>query len=323
MSEERRRYVTAVSFVRALSARLLNENKKTGRNITRMRKEIAFDRVLARVSAAAPDAWLLKGGVALEYRLGAARVTKDLDLSFRDETQIHDTVRALQHVEIEDFFKVHILSEPSGPIIDGISAYRWKLEVRLNDRQFEHLILDIGVADPFFGEPEIVRGQPLLEFAGIESASVPAIPVEQHIAEKVHAYTRAYGVSNTRVKDLVDLALLSSFGEIDGATLRTTLDGVFRARASHELPTSFPLPPSSWTVPYRKLTETLDDLSPQLIDGHKIVAEFLDPVLVDRYAVQTLQWNPSSRSWGAQLERTADREVELDRAPTQDRGLER
>lgn len=41
------------------------------------------------------------------------------------------------------------------------------------------------------------------------AVEVPALPIEQHIAEKVHAYTRRYGRGNssTRVKDLIDLAV--------------------------------------------------------------------------------------------------------------------
>ena len=35
----------------------------------RDRKRVAFDRLLARLAATAPDRWLLKGGFALDLRL--------------------------------------------------------------------------------------------------------------------------------------------------------------------------------------------------------------------------------------------------------------
>jgi hypothetical protein len=37
--------------------------------------------VLARLTRVAPEAWLLKGGVALEYRLERARATIDIEIS--------------------------------------------------------------------------------------------------------------------------------------------------------------------------------------------------------------------------------------------------
>jgi len=70
-----------------------------------------------------------------------------------------------------------------------------------------------------------MRGPELLTFAGIEPAKVPALPLEQHLAEKVHAYTRRYGtgVTSTRVKDLVDIILIGSFAALDADRLAEAL----------------------------------------------------------------------------------------------------
>ena len=37
--------------------------------LVRLRKLVAFDRFLARLALAQPDAWILKGGLALQLRL--------------------------------------------------------------------------------------------------------------------------------------------------------------------------------------------------------------------------------------------------------------
>jgi len=43
---------------------------------------VAFDRFLARLGKGEPEAWIAKGGFALQLRLGdRARTTKDIDLS--------------------------------------------------------------------------------------------------------------------------------------------------------------------------------------------------------------------------------------------------
>jgi len=48
--------------------------------------------------------------------------------------------------------------------------------------------------------------------------------------------------SNTRVKDLPDLALLASVGPLDAAELRRAIEATFSFRATHSMPTSLPAP---------------------------------------------------------------------------------
>jgi hypothetical protein len=56
-------------------------------------------------------------------------------------------------------------------------------------RRFEDVVIDIGFDDLIEHSPEIVRGPALLDFAGIEPIEIPVVSLEQHVAEKVHAYT--------------------------------------------------------------------------------------------------------------------------------------
>ncbi len=52
-----------------------------GASLSRLRKMVVRDRLLARLLHAAPDRWIVKGGVALDLRLGVlAKSTKDLDV---------------------------------------------------------------------------------------------------------------------------------------------------------------------------------------------------------------------------------------------------
>jgi hypothetical protein len=64
-------YETATAFRRALESRLLAESNRTGTPLVRLRKLVVFDRFLARLVYAHPSRWLLKGGLALQLRLGA------------------------------------------------------------------------------------------------------------------------------------------------------------------------------------------------------------------------------------------------------------
>jgi hypothetical protein len=77
------RYPKVVDFRRALEARLKSEAESAGSDYARLRRIVVFDRIGARLSAS-DQGWVLKGGTALEFRLGLrARATKDLDLVLR------------------------------------------------------------------------------------------------------------------------------------------------------------------------------------------------------------------------------------------------
>ena len=48
--------------------------------IERLRRELAYRRLLVRLVAAEPGAWFLKGGLALQFRLDPSRASLDVDL---------------------------------------------------------------------------------------------------------------------------------------------------------------------------------------------------------------------------------------------------
>src|SRR6266508_4507458 len=81
-----RQYATAGALRAALEARLHDRSRRDGVDLQRLRRQVAFDRLLARLfDPALPvrDTWILKGGYALEMRFHRARSTKDLDLTVR------------------------------------------------------------------------------------------------------------------------------------------------------------------------------------------------------------------------------------------------
>jgi predicted nucleotidyltransferase component of viral defense system len=269
-----RRYATIGAFEAALKAKLAARVTEH-RGIQDLRKHLAFDRVLARLSRVAPDAWLLKGGVALKYRLVHARATTDIDLSSHISLEMMiDTLEAAASVELNDYFALR-LGERSKPV-DAVETYRFRVTVLFeNGRIFEELTIDVGFADPWLGEPQALTGPALLDFAGIDPATVRAISLEQHLAEKIHAYTKRYGNrESTRVKDLVDMALLLSGSRISDDVLAQTLRAIFRARGTHDVPAALPTPPASWRTVYGQLAAGLP--IPQTSDeAHRFVASAL------------------------------------------------
>jgi predicted nucleotidyltransferase component of viral defense system len=273
-----RRYATVAAFEAALKTQLAAQRNEH-RTIQDLRKQLAFDRVLARLIRVAPDAWLLKGGVALEYRLRRARTTVDIDISAQVGLDpMIEILAAAASVQLDDYFTLR-LGEGSRPT-DDVETYRFGVAVLFeNGRMFEELKIDVGFADPLLAEPEALRAPAMLDFVGIPPITVRAIPIEQHLAEKIHAYTRRYANRpSTRVKDLVDMALLVASSRIRHDVFVLALREVFRGRGTHIVPEVLPSPPANWRAVYARLVNTLP--VPQTSDeAHRFVASALEPAL--------------------------------------------
>ena len=63
------------------------------------------------------------------------------------------------------------------------------VEARLDGRRFDGFPLDVGQGDVTVREPDRVRGQVDLSFAGLATPEFAVYPLEDHFAEKLHAYT--------------------------------------------------------------------------------------------------------------------------------------
>ena len=293
------RYASAGAFRSALEQRLLTRARESNIPVARLRKLVVFDRLIARLLQVAGDRWILKGAVALHFRLGARfRTTMDMDLSRQDsEHAATADFLAAQALELDDYFHFDIQKTARlAAALEG-AAVRYHVSAELAGRLFEEVIVDVGFGDPPVVEPDLLHGPDLLSFADIEVIEVPALPLEQHVAEKVHAYSRSYpgGRSSTRVKDLVDLVLIAALFAFEAGRLRRALSATFDARATHPIPASFPPPPPGWGPPYRKLATEVG-LQPDVLAGQREAASFLDPVLAGQLA-DDARWDLVRRSW--------------------------
>lgn len=292
------KYETAAAFRQALEAHLRHEAGRRETSVVRLRKLVTFDRLLARLLAAAPDRWVLKGALALDFRLGShARATKDLDLARVDDVEaaVRDLLAA-QRLDLGDFFVFRIeqtrLDDPEAED----AAARFRGEAELAGRPFETVLVDMGFGDPPVDQPELLRGPDLLGFAGLDPVEVPALPLDRQVAEKVHAFTRRYsgGRRSSRVKDLADILVIASFAELDAGSLGKAIRDTFQARDTHRVPGSVPPPPSDWRTPYGRLAAELG-LERDLERAHGKVAVFLDPVLA---GPMSGMWDPGRQRWG-------------------------
>jgi len=227
---EPKRYATAAAFRRALENRLQDIAGKESVDLQRLRRQVAFDRLLARLfQVGEPLAlpWVLKGGYAMELRIKAARTTKDIDLTMRsvlspgekkDDKKNLAVLEKLQEAAAfssDDFF-VYTIGEPIADLDAApYGGARFPVEARLDGRVFVGFHLDVGIGDAVMEPLEVIEGRDWLGFAGIGSPSLYMIPREQQFAEKLHAYTLPRkGAVNSRVRDLVDMVLLIQSGTL-------------------------------------------------------------------------------------------------------------
>ena len=286
---EPKRYATAAAFRRALEDRLQDIAGKEGVDLQRLRRQVAFDRLLARLfQAAQPPAlpWVLKGGYAMELRIKAARTTKDIDLTMRSASSSDEknlaVLEKLQEAAASrsgDFF-VYTIGEPISDLNAApYGGARFPVETRLDGRAFVGFHLDVGIGDAVLEPLEVIKGRDWLGFAGIATPSLYLIPRERQFAEKLHAYTLPrQGAANTRVRDLVDMALLIQSGTLARSRVTEAIRLTFERRKPHTLPNTLPVPPAEWQKPYEALARECG-LSGQVEDAFEILRTFAEAVV--------------------------------------------
>jgi hypothetical protein len=286
---EPKRYATAAAFRRALEDKLKDIAGKEGVDLQRLRRQVAFDRLLARLFQVGPPLalpWVLKGGYAMELRIKSARTTKDIDLTMRGVSNSGDkkNLAMLENLQEaaafsgDDFF-VYTIGEPIADLDAApYGGARFPVEARLDGRIFVGFHLDVGIGDAVMEPLEVIEGRDWLGFAGIASPSLYMIPREQQFAEKLHAYTLPRrGAANTRVRDLVDMALLIQSGTLDRNRVTEAIRVTFERRKTHPLPNVLPAPPAEWQKPYEALARECG-LSGQAEDAFETLRRFAESI---------------------------------------------
>jgi len=291
-------YSSPQAFKAALEQRL-KATSKDGVDFARRRQLLVFDRFLARVSAALGNSVLLKGGLLLELRLDRARTTKDVDLRVTGSPdKLLASLQQAGRQDLGDFMTFEVSPDAEHPTIenDGMQyeGLRFRAECRLAGKLYgQRFGVDVAFGDPIFGEPDVVTADDVLDFAGIAPPVLRLYPIETHIAEKLHAYTMPRTRTNTRVKDLPDIALLAGIQSLHADRLRKALEQTFKHRATHPLPQALPDPPTSWSTSYQAMARENELAWPTLGQLTVVVAAFLNPVLAGGSGV----WHPARWNW--------------------------
>lgn len=250
----------AEAFRASLEQRIRNATRESGTPHDRLRKDVAFHRLVARFVAADDDRWAIKGGVALLWRVAVdARATRDVDANWRgtpDDLEIF--LDQVVEQDGGDWFEFEI--GPSRPLQrETEGGVRFGVKALLAGREFAVFRLDVNFVTDVRPVEVVSIRLPLLTFCGLAELEVPMISIAQHLAEKFHAVTRTYSSGDSsRAKDAFDSMLFAQTGVLpDAGSIRRAVADTFEVRET-PLPPAPPSLPTSWRATLQSLLQDFE-----------------------------------------------------------------
>ena len=259
---------------------------------------VAIDRLLVRLLEGAPGRWAVKGGYANQLRLpDDARFTEDLDLRIDAAIEAAPELLATGFaVDLGDDLSYEVAVSPApleGPPGGGL---RFVVVARLAGTELVRFKVDVSAADVVVGEFASCLSDPVLERLGFGRSRFPVYPVDQHVAEKLHALTLPRDVENTRARDLVDLVWFIGHFAFRSDALAIACAATFERRATHPWPPVVEAPPESWARSYAVWRAQLSLAEPNPAAAAASLRRFLRPVYL---GVPGLAWDPVQQAWTA------------------------
>ena len=265
------KYKSAAGFRMAVKSKLNEISQETGQDVQRLYRQVAYAQFLARLFLDDRTSWALKGGHALELRLKKSRATKDVDLAMRDmkwhhskkeeSSALRELLLEKSQIDLGDYFEFNI----SQPVLSLDNApyggTRFHVTAMVDGKTFSKFLIDIGIGDAWIEPQDTLNLSSHLEELGLEGFTVKVIPIEHHIAEKIHALTLPRDVSNSRVKDLVDLFLIFKFEKFSNEKIKNCIKKTFNKRNTHKIPTKLSVPDKSWEKPFNTMMDSVDEKS--------------------------------------------------------------
>lgn len=282
-----KQYLNATAFRMALEEQLKNISKKEEMDVQRLRKEVAFDRFLARLfSKSELISWVLKGGYAMELWIKEARVSKDIDLVVHEslstqknlsQQSILTILREQASKDLKDFFLFRIdqsMQNLEGPPYGGA---RYPVHAVMDGRIFAKFHVDIALGDIVIEPLDRIKGKNWLKFAGFPDTEIISVSKEQQFAEKLHAYTRPREKTNSRVRDLVDLVLLIQHGlQSESNKVKKCILATFERYKTHPVSNKLEVPPKTWEKSYQQMAKEIGLAQNTIQAAFLVISQYLE-----------------------------------------------
>ena len=286
-----------------LEEHLRQRANDTGTPLDRLRKEVTHQRLLARLVVVAPaGSWALKGGQALLARLDTqAPATKDAAATWRASLErFDDVLDAAVDTDLGDGFRFEVAAPRPMTAETDEGGLRYPVLALLDGREFERIQLDVNAVPDDQRPVDSIELRDLLDFAGIAPAQVPVIPIGQHLAEKLHAYTRDHGSQpNSRPRDLYDMLVIARSLPVPVSNeLRAACRATFALRRT-VWPPALPPAPTSWVSAWDTYVGDHDIPLSDLRATNEALASFWRPLHVGNDEANDAIWDPATWTWSA------------------------
>lgn len=227
----------------SVRARLLDVAKLQSVDFNQVLIRFALERILYRLSQSAhADRFLLKGALlfTLWYDM-PHRTTRDADLlgfGASDLDSVAQTFRDIASIAVDD----GIVFDPASVVVDeirkdaGYAGARVLISGELAKARCKTQI-DIGFGDAVTPEP-VDAIYPVL-LSDLPAPQLRTYPVYTVVAEKLHAIV-LHGMTNSRMKDYVDLSVLLEREALDVELLAQAIKATFERRGM-VVPTTLPI----------------------------------------------------------------------------------
>mgnify|MGYP003577799126 FL=1 len=226
----------------SVRARLLNVAKTTGVDFNQVLVRFSLERLLYRLSRSEhAERFVLKGALlfTLWYDM-PHRATRDADLlgfGPSDVDSVTCVFRDIAAIAVDD----GIVFDPASVSVDEIRKQAGYGGVRVLlmgvlDNARCRMQVDVGFGDAVTPSPADAVYPVLLD--DLPAPSLRTYPVVTVIAEKLHAIA-VLGMTNSRLKDYADLAVLLEREALDPAMLAAAIAATFERRGT-ALPAQLP-----------------------------------------------------------------------------------
>ncbi|MFF4652591.1 nucleotidyl transferase AbiEii/AbiGii toxin family protein [Streptomyces sp. NPDC001380] len=301
-------YASPTAFQSALKTAAQRMAKQHGMSISELVNIFYFNRLAARVFAADPDGWLIKGGQALLVRYeGAARLSGDIDLQCASpERTVEEAAALLIEAASEDLGGDFLRFAPTkfaGHSEEGRGGAQY-FQVYIGTKKAATVKVDLVVGRTLAGTPETrtLKSAVDLEWP-VDWPQVRLYPVIDHVADKICAMYERHGPNGSnRYRDLADLLLISQQETIDGDHAHQALHREAERRrqlgngTTLVLPGAFQPPGPDWHAGYPKQADLVLGLCGcrTFPEAAQAAAAFIDPLLDGSVKGH---WSPAHAAW--------------------------
>lgn len=222
-------------LVQSIRARLLAAAAASASDPNAVLARFGTERFLYRLSVSPfADRFVLKGAMLLAAWLGqGARPTRDIDLLGLGTFTLDALADVARAVCVQVCPPDGMTFQPESVKVAGIRTAGRYRGARLSlcgslGRARVNVQVDVGIGDATTPPPALLDYPSLL---GLPRPRLRAYRPESVVAEKVHAMT-VLASTNTRLKDIHDVAALSRQLDFDGATLVSAIQATFATRGT-------------------------------------------------------------------------------------------